>query len=282
MRVLVVGGNGFLGKRLIESLVRANVETSSIVRSTSHTQVEGCHYVLVDQITNMRHQDLPKYNVIINVAMKRSSRAFPVSDEMVELLNFKIPLEIIRRTALDSTLLINTSTYIQNFQGVKGKTVESYGASKQLLTEAIEQDALKGLYSVVDLFLFTLYGPNDRPTHLIPLILSALKSDTALALTDGDQLLNLLYLEDAVDSIIKAANGFHSGYNPYYLWKPEYLTVKELVVAIEELVGKKLQAKWGSISYSGHEMFDPWAIPFHQFPSITADTTLPEGLRKAI
>jgi nucleoside-diphosphate-sugar epimerase len=247
-----------------------------------HAQVERCHYVLVDQIINMRHRDLPKFDVIINVAMKRSSRAVPISDEIVQQLNFVIPLEIIRKTALDSTLLINTSTYIQNFQGVKGKTVESYGASKQLLTEAIEQDALKGLYGVVDLFLFTLYGPNDRPAHLVPLILSALKSDSALALTSGDQLLNLLYLEDAVDSIMKAANGLYSGYNPYHLWKPEYLTVKELVVAMEELVGKKLQAKWGSISYSGHEMFEPWAIPFQQFPAMISSTTLPEGLSKAL
>ena len=282
MKVLVVCGNGFLGKRLIESLVRANVETSSIVRSTSNTQVEGCHYVLVDQIINMRHQDLPKFNVIINVAMKRSSRALPVSDQIVEQLNFKIPLELIRRTALDSTLLINTSTYIQNFQGIRGETVESYGASKQLLTEAIEQDALKGFYNVIDLFLFTLFGPNDRPTHLIPSIFSALKNNTDLALTGGDQLLNLLYLEDAVDSIMNAVNHFHPGYNPYHLWQPKYLTVKELVVSIEELVGKKLQAKWGSVSYSGHEMFEPWAIPFQQFPAMKSDTTLLEGLRKAM
>ena len=282
MKVLVVGGNGFLGKRLIESLVRANVETSSIVRSTSNTQVEGCHYVLVDQIINIRHQDLPKFNVIINVAMKRSSRALPVSDQIVEQLNFKIPLELIRRTALDSTLLINTSTYIQNFQGIRGETVESYGASKQLLTEAIEQDALKGFYNVIDLFLFTLFGPNDRPTHLIPSIFSALKNNSDLALTGGDQLLNLLYLEDAVDSIMSAVNHFHPGYNPYHLWQPKYLTVKELVVSIEELVGKKLQAKWGSVSYSGHEMFEPWAIPFQQFPAMKSDTTLLEGLRKAM
>jgi nucleoside-diphosphate-sugar epimerase len=282
MKVLVVGGNGFLGKRLIESLVRMNAETSSIVRSTSNTQVEGCHYFLVDQIINMRHQDLPKFNVIINVAMKRSSRALPVSDQIVEQLNFKIPLELIRRTALDSTLLINTSTYIQNFQGIRGETVESYGASKQLLTEAIEQDALKGFYNVIDLFLFTLFGPNDRPTHLIPSIFSALKNNSDLALTGGDQLLNLLYLEDAVDSIMYAVNHFHPGYNPYHLWQPKYLTVKELVVSIEELVGKELKAKWGSISYSGHEMFEPWAIPFQQFPAMKSDTTLLEGLRKAM
>lgn len=282
MKVLVVGGHGFLGKALIESLVRMNVETSSIVRSISSVQVERCHYILVDEILNMQNRNLPKFNVIINVAMKRSSRALPISDEIIHQLNLMIPLEIIRRTALDSTLLINTSTYIQNFQGVKGKSVESYGASKQLLTEAIEQDALKGFYNVIDLFLFTLYGPNDRPTHLIPLILSALKSNSVLALTGGDQLLNLLYLEDAVDSIINAVNNFHSGYNPYHLWQPQYLTLKELVVAMEELAGKKLQAKWGSISYSGHEMFEPWPIPFQQFPGMVSGNTLLDGLRKIV
>ncbi len=282
MKVLVIGGHGFLGRRLIESLVRMNIETSSIVRSISSSQNERCHYILVDEIINMRTHDLPKFNVIINVTMKRSSHALPISNEIVQQLNFVIPLEIIRRTALDSTLLVNTSTYIQNFQGAKGRTVESYGASKQLLTEAIEQDALKGFYNVIDLFLFTLYGPNDRPTHLIPLILSSLKSESALALTGGDQLLNLLYLEDAVDSIIKAVGGFHPGYNPYHLWHPDYLTVKELVVAMEELSGKKLQAKWGSISYSGHEMFEPWPIPFQQFPGMLPGTTLLEGLRKAM
>ena len=282
MKVLVIGGHGFLGRKLIESLVRMNVETSSIVRSISSTQVEPCQYILVDEIINMPTNELPKFNVIINVAMKRSSSASPVSNEIVHQLNFVIPLEIIRRTALDSTLVVNTSTYIQNFQGVKGSTVESYGASKQLLTDAIEQDALKGFYNVIDLFLFTLYGPNDRPTHLIPLILSALKSESALALTGGDQLLNLLYLEDAVDSIIKAVGGFYSGYNPYHLWRPEYLTVKELVLAMEGLAGKKLQAKWGSISYSGHEMFEPWPIPFKQFPGMLLGTTLLEGLRKAM
>lgn len=282
MKVLVIGGHGFLGRRLIEALVRMNIETSSVVRSRSSPQVTRCRYFLVDEILNMLDCNLPNFNVIVNVSMKRSSSALPISNEIVQRLNFEIPLEIIRKTALDSTLLINTSTYIQNFQGLKGNTVESYGASKQLLTQTIEQDALKGLYNVIDLFLFTLYGPNDRPTHLIPLIFSALKSDTALALTGGDQLINLLYIDDAVDSIINAINGLHPGYNPYHLWQPEYLTVKELVAAAEELAGKRLQAKWGSVSYSGHEMFKLWPIPFPQFPGIQSKTTLLDGLKKTM
>ena len=157
MKVLVIGGNGFLGRKLLACLGGMEVEIYSAVRSFPDNRVENCRYILVDEIIGLRIQNLPEFDVIINVAMKRSSRTLYISDEVLSDLNFSIPLEIIRRTSSESTLVINTSTYIQNFEGVKGKTVETYGASKQLLTEALEADALRGLYQATDLYLFTLY-----------------------------------------------------------------------------------------------------------------------------
>jgi nucleoside-diphosphate-sugar epimerase len=282
MKVLVIGGNGFLGRKLLECLGGMEVEVYSAVRRFSEIPVENCRYILVDEIISLQIQDLPKFDVIINVAMKRSSRVLHISDEILSHLNFSIPLEIIRRTSSESTLVINTSTYIQNFGGVKGKTVETYGASKQLLTEALEVDALKGLYQATDLYLFTLYGPSDRTTHLIPLIFKALKNKTSLPLTEGLQLMNLLYLDDAANSIIAAMANYQPGYSPYYLWEQKYLTVQDLVLTMEEIVGDTLEAQWGSLGYSGHEMFEPWPIPFPQFPGLSATTTLVDGLMKSM
>jgi nucleoside-diphosphate-sugar epimerase len=282
MKVLVIGGNGFLGRKLLECLGGMEVEVYSAVRGFSDIRVENCRYILVDEIIGSQIQTLPEFDVIINVAMKRSSRVSHISDEILSHLNFSIPLEIIRRTSTESTLVINTSTYIQNFEGVKGKTVETYGASKQLLTEALEADALKGLYQATDLYLFTLYGPSDRTTHLIPLIFKALKNKTSLPLTEGLQLMNLLYLDDAANSIIAAMTNYRPGYSPYYLWEPKYLTVRDLVLTMEEIVGNTLEAQWGSLGYSGHEMFEPWPIPFPQFPGLSATTTLVDGLMKSM
>ena len=282
MKVLVIGGNGFLGRKLLECLGGMEVEVYSAVRRFSEIPVENCRYILVDEIISLQIQNLPEFDVIINVAMKRSSRVLHISDEILSHLNFSIPLEIIRRTSSESTLVINTSTYIQNFEGVKGKTVETYGASKQLLTEALEADALKGLYRATDLYLFTLYGPSDRTTHLIPLIFKALKNKTSLPLTEGLQLMNLLYLDDAANSIIAAMANYQPGYSPYYLWEQKYLTVQDLVLTMEEIVGDTLEAQWGSLGYSGHEMFEPWPIPFPQFPGLSATTTLVDGLMKSM
>jgi hypothetical protein len=118
------------------------VEIYSAVRSLPDNRVENCRYILVDEIIGLRIQNLPEFDVIINVAMKRSSRTLYISDEVLSDLNFSIPLEIIRRTSSESTLVINTSTYIQNFEGAKGKTVETYGACKQLLKNNSDMSAL--------------------------------------------------------------------------------------------------------------------------------------------
>lgn len=230
----------------------------------------------------MSKRDCPKFDVIINVAKKRSLGINALSKEVIHRLNFLLPLELIRRTSHELTLVLNTSTYIQNFQGIKGKVTEDYSASKQSLSEALEIDGVKGSYRVLDLYLFTLYGPGDHATHLIPLLLSALKSQTTLALSEGLQLMNLLYIEDAVASIVKAITHTQFGYTPNYLWKTEYLSLRELVSTIELVAGMKLKIEWGARSYSGHEMFQPWSIPFQQFPEIITRTTLLDGLKSLL
>ena len=92
MKVLVIGGNGFLGRKLLERLGGMEVEVYSAVRRFSEIRVENCRYILVDEIIGLQIQDLPEFDVIINVAMKRSSRVLNISDEILSHLNFSIPL----------------------------------------------------------------------------------------------------------------------------------------------------------------------------------------------
>ena len=202
MKILVLGGSGFLGKKLIDNLSQQPIELFAAVRNIPAISNQNCTYVLVGDLIKDSSLGPLVFDVIINVAMKRSSRHLPVSDEVIRELNYEIPLSVIRRYSNQSTLVINTSTYIQNYKGVKGQTVETYGATKELLSTALKSDAGTGLYTVLDLYLFTLYGPGDRGTHLVPLLLSAIRNRTVVSLSEGNQLMNLLYAQEAVDSIV--------------------------------------------------------------------------------
>ena len=151
MKILVLGGSGFLGKKLIDNLSQQPIELFAAVRNIPATSNQNCTYVLVGDLSKDSSLEPLVFDVIINVAMKRSSRHLPVSDEVMRELNYEIPLHVIRSYSNQSTLVINTSTYIQNYKGVKGQTVETYGSTKELLSTALKSDAGTGLYRVLDL-----------------------------------------------------------------------------------------------------------------------------------
>ena len=279
MKILVLGGSGFLGKKLIDNLSQQPIELFAAVRNIPSTSNQNCTYILVNDLSKDSSLGPVVFDVIINVAMKRPSRHLPVSDEVMRELNYEIPLSVIRRYSNQSTLVINTSTYIQNYKGVKGQTVETYGATKELLSVALKSDADTGLYRVLDLYLFTLYGPGDRDTHLAPLLLSSIRKGNLVQLSEGNQLMNLLYAQDAVDSIVGAITNSNKGYSAYHLWEPVYFTVRDLVLTIEQALDTNLKVEWGAVPYSGHEMFEPWATPFPFYPQLVPKVSLKEGLK---
>jgi nucleoside-diphosphate-sugar epimerase len=279
MKILVLGGSGFLGKKLINKMGQQSIELHTAVRSVPLSLQRNCNYILIEDLEKGSSSIPLEFDVIVNVAMKRSSKRLPVPDDDLRQLNYEIPLNIIRRYSNQNTLVINTSTYIQNYKGIKGQTVETYGATKELLSFALKSDADEGLYRVLDLYLFTLYGPGDRETHLVPLLLSAIKNKTVVSLSEGKQLLNLLYAQDAVDSIVGAITSSKEGYSAYHLWEPVYFTVRDLVLAIEQALETKLQVEWGAVPYGGHEMFEPWAIPIEKYPNLTSKTSLADGIK---
>ena len=175
--------------------------------------------------------------------------------------------------------MINTSTYILNHKGVKGQTVETYSATKELLSTALKSDADSDLYRVLDLYLFTLYGPGDRESHLVPLLLSAIRTGSLVSLSEGNQLMNLLYVDDAVDSIVASTHSNDKGYHAYQLWEQNYFSVRDLVLIIERTFSSKLNVEWGAIPYGGHEMFEPWPTLFPVYPLFIPKVGLKEGLK---
>jgi nucleoside-diphosphate-sugar epimerase len=279
MKILVLGGSGFLGKKLIHRIGQQPIELFSAVRNVPHSTQRSCKYFLIEDLEKGSSSSPLTFDVIINVAMKRSSKRLPIADDVLRQLNFEIPLNLIRRYSNKNTLVVNTSTYIQNYKGVKGQTVETYGATKELLSTALKSDADSGLYRVLDLYLFTLYGPGDRESHLVPLLLSSIGTNSSVSLSEGNQLMTLLYVDDAVDSIVASIDSHARGYNAYHMWESNYFSIRSLVLTVERTFDTKLNIAWGAVPYGGHEMFAPWPIPFPPYPMFKPKVELVDGLK---
>ena len=281
MKIAILGAQGFLGKSLSSALLNLGHEVIGFVLEPSKAANSKFPCRLVNELIHISHSNNFEFDVTINLAARRSTLSQPLSELQVTEYTFHIPREFINKTASQNTLVINASTYIQNYAGIKGKTVDSYGKAKQLLSNFIEDKSKIMGFRALDLYFFTLYGIGDRPSHLVPLLLNAARTGQEIELSPGDQLLNLMYVEDAVSNILKCLSWkMESQYEAYSVWTEDYFSVRQLVSRIEGTINLDVKSKWGARSYAGHEMMTPWNVPVPQLPFLSVPTTLEEGIKK--
>jgi nucleoside-diphosphate-sugar epimerase len=281
MKIAILGAHGFVGGNLGRALVSRGHDVTGYVLDPELGGSAGFQCKSVYTLLKSAARPKPYYDVTINLAARRKTSAHPFTESEVKNFTFEIPKEFILRTAGPETLVLNSSTYIQNFGGKSGHTVDSYGVSKEDLSRFLEIESSQDRFRTLDLFFFTLYGVGDRSNHLVPLLIDAAAKGNQIKLSPGNQLMNLLFIDDAVENILQCINGTGlTGYTKKYVWSDEYFSVRDLVERIQNAIGKKIECAWGARDYVGHEMMEPWAIPMEQLPGFVAPTSLETGIKK--
>ena len=281
MKIAILGARGFLGQKLCPALIAQGHEVTGFVLNPGQEMVGGIKYKSVLELLELPISSESHYDISINLAARRSTRILPFSDSEVHDFTYEIPKKFLVRTSNPQTIVVNASTYIQNFEGKTGQTVDTYGAAKEKLSEFLKYESRNGRFETQDLFFFTLYGIGDRPNHLVPLLLNAAKSGDEIALSPGHQLMNLLYVDDAVQNILNCiSHKPKAAYCKNYVWSEDYFSVRDLVGTIQSTIGLEIKAIWGGREYVGHEMMQPWPIPMTQLPSFSAPTDLEKGIKQ--
>ncbi len=281
MKIAILGVHGFIGRNLSELLLNNGHEITGYV--LDHELERGSQFECksVTKLLRSKFTEKFKYDVTINLAARRSTRSQPLTESQVNEFTYEIPKEFILRTTSPQTLVLNACTYIQNYKGFTGQSVDSYGAAKERISTFLKKESLVGRFTTKDLFFFTLYGPGDQPNHLVPLLLNAARTGAPISLSPGHQLMNLMYVDDAARNILKSISYRNNGsYVKYYLWSDDYLTVRQLVLRIQSATGQKINCRWGDRDYVGHEMMEPWPIPMQQLPEFEASISLEEGITR--
>lgn len=281
MKIAILGALGFLGRNLANSLAMQGHEVTGYVLHAPAVPPKGFSCAPINSLPKRNLSTSARYDVVINLAARRSTKNNPLTDSKVREFTLDIPKEFILRASDRGTLILNASTYIQNFEGQDGKTVDSYGAAKQLISQFLAQESESHGFRTLDLYLFTIYGHGDRETHLVPSLISAAKKGKGISLSPGNQLMNLIYIDDVVRNFTRLlTTPDEFSYRRHFMWSEEYISVRHLVETIERVAGTKIDCLWGERAYAGHEMFEPWHIPMTQTPGFEARVNLEEGLRE--
>lgn len=281
MKIAILGANGFLGRNLSRGLLLGGHEVVGFVLNPPETRDSQVEYRSVMELLAQPVRKQSQFDVVINLAARRSTKGQLLTDTEVDTFTYEIPKEFFLKTASPNSLILNASTYIQNFEGQTGRAVDRYGEAKEKLSLFLERESLLRDSTIMDLYFFTIYGVGDRPNHLVPALLEAARSGHPIDLSPGNQLMNLLYVDDAVVNLLQClTTPRKTGYQKNFLWSENYFSVRDLVTKIESAVGRSIDCKWGAREYVGHEMMKVWPIPMSQLPSFSENMVLTEGIAK--
>ncbi len=297
-RVVVTGGAGFLGSFVVEQL-RARGCTDIIVPRSKD-------YDLVQMPAIERLYDDAKPDIIIHLAARvggiGANQANPGRFFYDNLMMGVQLIEVGRRRSLKKFVALGTICAYPKFapipfkeddiwNGYPEETNAPYGlAKKMMLAQSQAYRDQYGFNSIV-LFPVNLYGPRDnfdlKTSHVIPALIRKFseakerKQDSVELWGDGSPSREFLYVEDAAEGILRAAESY-DGSLPVNLGTGEEVTIRNLASMVAERVGFTGRITWDTSKPNGQPRRCLDVSRARHLFGFQAQHSLGEGLRKTV
>ncbi len=261
-RCLVTGASGFIGQRLVRSLLTASAEVSCIVEpGTEREELEsvgGVSEIHVADLTDARavHRavEAAKSSVVFHLAAVGATDP-AIEPERAVKVNVEGTLNLLLALNGSFDIFINTGTCHEYGEG-SGPLRESdslapanvYAASKVAAWHFCNVLHKTRGWRIATLRLFTVYGPRQAPQSLVPsVILSGLRK-RELPMTTGEQIRDFVFVDDVVGGYLLAAENRFSAGRTLNLCSGKGVSLRELVSMIETLMGR-VRVKFGARPY---------------------------------
>lgn len=265
-RALVTGITGFIGGRLAQRLLADGWVVDALVRPGSDT---GALPEAVTLHTVEDGQDLTpviaaaRPDIVFHLASLYLAEHRPDQVEALVRSNILFPALLVEAMAANGvTRLVNTGTAWQQFRGEAYLPVNLYAATKQAAEDLLLYYADARDLSVVTLRLFDTYGRGDKRRKLIQILIDAAISGEALAMSPGEQIVDLTHVDDVVEAFVLAAQRLFDAPAPLkdmFLLSGERYTVKALADVVAQATGRPVGAEFGGRPYRAREVMDPIA-----------------------
>jgi nucleoside-diphosphate-sugar epimerase len=291
MNALVTGATGYIGLRLAQCLVNCGWDVHLVVRPDSDLiPLKN----LINLVTLHPH-DGSTEGMLHVVAQAKPAVVFHLASLSFDKHAVKDVEPLIKSNILFATQLVeamtacgvfrmvNTGTYWQHFENSEYSPVNLYAATKQAFESVLQFYLETTPLKVITLKLFDTYGPHDSRPKLFTLLRKATQEQQPLAMTAGEQLIDLVYIDDVTNAFRVATDRLLAdavvSHEVYAVSSGRPIRLKELVGVYERVVDKVLHIEWGSRPYRPRETMVPWNTGI-DLPGWSPKIGLDEGIRR--
>jgi len=280
-RVAVTGATGFIGAALVESLVSKAAHVASVTRTPPGNS--AARWINVSQDSEFPLNDFEGFSPQVVIHLATKFQASHQQSDIKDLIhsNIEFGTYLLNATQQLDATFVNISSSWQHYQGATYSPVSLYAATKQAFLDIARYYAEVGV-DVRDLSIYDTFGPTDKRDKIVRLLLKAARSGAPIEMGDGKQLINLLYIRDAVNAILLTAQLPRSNdplFHEYAVRANESISIRDLVDAVQRVTGKNVDAQWGLRDPRPREMLTEWVFG-DPLPGWSQEFTLDQGLEQ--
>ncbi len=268
MKLFLTGATGFIGSQLAKRLLLEGHSLAIVVRPESKLDV--LHSVLSQIQVHVYDGSYASLFAALKVAkpeivchVASLFLAQHKHEDVPRLIesNINFPAQLLEAmNELGIKQLINTGTSWQHFNNEAYNPVNLYAATKQAFESLLAFYVDAHGFKATTLKLFDTYGPGDTRPKLFNLLRKAARTGEILRMSPGEQLLDLVYIDDVLDAFLLAMESTSAVNSAeiYAVSSRERISLRDLTKAYCEILGHQINVEWGGQSYRLREVMVPW------------------------
>jgi UDP-glucose 4-epimerase len=261
MKIIILGGDGFIGSHLVEKLLTSNEHSITILNRTKnnfskvHTNI---NYIFGDfnDIDILRKAIWSSDLVIhlISTTVPITSNLDPIYDVKANLIGTLNLLEEMNKQEIKKFIFLSSGgtiygnpKYVPMDEEHPLNPINSYGIVKMSIEKYIKLYAKKYNFKYCIIRPSNPYGPRQRFDGMQGVISTflykSLKNEPVTVWGKGSEVRDYIYIDDLIDILNIIVNNEleNSIYNVGY---GEGYSVQDIIEKIERVVGKKLDIKY--------------------------------------
>jgi nucleoside-diphosphate-sugar epimerase len=265
-RVLVTGASGFIGQYLVKHFLDESTEVAVVSRTRmlpgepplACITWAGDASALIDEVCEFSPTTV--YHLAAFFLAEHEANQIPA---LVDA-NVAFGTVILEAARQVNARVVLTGSAWQHCEGADYRPVSLYAATKQALLDVAEYYVDQGL-DVRELTLFDTYGPKDTRKKLVPMLLDAAKSGETLRMSSGRQLIDLLYVTDVVNALVRTAHVPSRDTKAilrFVARSDRPLTIREFVSVMERTIERPIHVEWGARPDRPREMITNWEFGY--------------------
>ncbi|HZX25681.1 MAG TPA: NAD(P)-dependent oxidoreductase [Telluria sp.] len=288
-RLLVTGASGFVGAALARRLVELGHEVHLVLRPESAAPALGPSVQLhrhdgsTAGLADIVRTAAP--DAVFHLASLFLAAHTPADVERLVTSNVLFSTQLAEAMAgADVRLLVNTGTSWQHYEDAQYDPVNLYAATKQAFDAILRYYSAAAGLRVATLKLFDTYGPGDPRPKLLHLLKKTALSGAALAMSPGEQLIDIVHIDDVVAAFVLAWERLRDGAQAeamadYAVSSGAPLPLRELAALYARVTGLPLNIEWGGRAYRNREVMRPWTQG-RPLPGWAPQVPLEEGIAR--